>query len=46
MGKFATGKIPDLKLAYTGHFHFPIFIQAACNLLEAGPEGEVAAIRY
>jgi aminoglycoside phosphotransferase (APT) family kinase protein len=46
MGKFATGKIPDLKLAYTGHFHFPIFIQAACDLVAAGPLGEVTAIKY
>jgi aminoglycoside phosphotransferase (APT) family kinase protein len=46
MGKFQIGVIPDLKLAYTGHYHFPLFIEAACNLIKAGPEGEVQSIHY
>ena len=36
-GRFASGQLSDLKLAYTGHYHFPIFIQAACDLIRAGP---------
>jgi hypothetical protein len=40
MGRLETGAIPDLKLAYTGHYHFPHFIQAACDLIEAGPGGQ------
>lgn len=46
MGKFQTGEIPDLKLAYTGHFHFPLFIQAAWDLIEAGPDGTAPIIQY
>lgn len=42
MGKFQTGEIPDLKLAYTGHYHFPLFIKAAWDLIEAGPDGAVS----
>lgn len=32
---FADGRFPDLKLAYTGYFHFPLFIRRACELIEA-----------
>ncbi|MDB5702366.1 MAG: phosphotransferase [Sphingomonadales bacterium] len=46
MGKFQTGEIPDLKLAYTGHYHFPLFIQAAWDLIEAGPEGTAPTVNY
>ena len=45
MGRFEIGAIPDLKLAYTGHFHFLHFIQAACDLIEAGPDGRSTALR-
>lgn len=38
MGKFAEGALTDLKLAYTGHYHFPLFIEAALNLIAAGPD--------
>ncbi len=46
MGKFQTGEIPDLKLAYTGHYHFPLFIKAAWDLIEAGPEGAEPTVDY
>lgn len=46
MGKFADGDLGDLKLAYTGHFHFPLFINAASQLLAAGPEGDVGGVEY
>lgn len=46
MGKFQTGEIPDLKLAYTGHYHFPLFIGAAWALIEAGPEGHMGLVEY
>lgn len=46
MGKFQSGEIPDLKLAYTGHYHFPLFIRAAWDLIEAGPEGAAVTVDY
>jgi aminoglycoside phosphotransferase (APT) family kinase protein len=35
-GRFASGELSDLKLTYTGHYHFPLFIRAACDLIRAG----------
>lgn len=46
MAKFESGEIPDLKLAYTGHYHFPLFIKAAWDLIEAGPEGTAPTVDY
>jgi len=46
MGKFQSGEIPDLKLVYTGHYHFPLFIKAAWDLIEAGPDGAALHIDY
>lgn len=40
--KLRDGELPDLKLAYTRHYHFPLFIKAAWDLIEAGPDGAVA----
>jgi aminoglycoside phosphotransferase (APT) family kinase protein len=45
-GKFAEGRIPDLKLAYTGHFHYPHFIRGACDLVEAGPGKATKSVGY
>lgn len=33
--RFADGRLKDLKLAYTGYFHLPLFIRAACDLIAA-----------
>ena len=46
MGKFQTGEVTDLKLAYTGHYHFPLFIKAASDLIAAGPEGTELHVDY
>ena len=46
MGKFQTGEVTDLKLAYTGHYHFPLFIKAASDLIAAGPEGAELQVDY
>ena len=46
MGKFQTGEVTDLKLAYTGHYHFPLFIKAATDLIAAGPDGAELQVDY
>ena len=46
MGKFQTGEVTDLKLAYTGHYHFPLFIKAASDLIAAGPNGAELKVDY
>lgn len=46
MGKFQDGAVTDLKLAYVGHFHFPLFIKTAGDLIAAGPQAETVRISY
>ncbi|MET0546052.1 MAG: phosphotransferase family protein [Caulobacterales bacterium] len=46
MGKFDIGSQEELKLAYTGHFHLPLFLQAAFDLIEAGPGGKKKEVDY
>jgi aminoglycoside phosphotransferase (APT) family kinase protein len=46
MGTLADGRQNELKLLHTGHYHFPLFIQAACDLIAAGPYGETKAVDY
>jgi aminoglycoside phosphotransferase (APT) family kinase protein len=46
MGRFARRQLSDLKLVYTGHYHFPLFIKAASDLLAAGPDGDAGHVAY
>lgn len=35
---FASGRLQELKLAHTGFYHAPMFIDAACDLIARGPD--------
>lgn len=46
MGTFESGKQNELKIVHSGHYHLPLFTQAACALIAAGPSGKIQAVEY